>query len=125
MIANYPRVIRNLSTCNLPITYVYFRILTGSVQELPCFGEGNVDVGTDVVALHEVVEAGFLQLAVHFRIDAGENDVDAFLVVHLDEVLQVVDACWVDEGHFPHADDADLRLLITDNTAFLKGRGLK
>ncbi len=94
-------------------------------QELPGFSEGDVDVGTDVVALHEVVEAGFLQLAVHFRIDAGEDDMDAFLVVHLDEVLQVMDACRVDEGHFPHSDDADLRLFITDNTAFFKGRGLK
>ena len=50
----------------------------------------------------------------HFGVNARENDVDAFLVVHLDECLQVVDACRVDEGHFPHADDANLRLLVPD-----------
>ena len=67
-----------------------------------------------MVAVHEVIEAGLLQLAMHFGIHAGEDDVDALFVVHLDECLQIVYASGVDERHLPHADDADFRLLMPD-----------
>ena len=49
----------------------FFRIaIILFLEELSGFLEGDVDVRTDVVAFHQVVEAGFLQLAMHFRIDA-------------------------------------------------------
>ena len=67
-----------------------------------------------MVALHQVVEAGLVELAVHLRIHAGEDDVDALFVVHLDECLQIVYAGGVDEGHLAHADDADTGFLASD-----------
>ena len=59
-------------------------------QELAGFLEGYIDVGTDVVGVHLVIEMSLLQLAVHLGRYTREDDVNALLVVHLDEVGKVV-----------------------------------
>ena len=80
-----------------------------STQELAGFLQRHIDVGTDVVGVHLVVEVSLLQLAVHLGRYAGEDNVDALLVVHLDEVGQVVDTRGVDEGNLTHTDNLHLR----------------
>lgn len=62
-------------------------------------------MGTDVVGVHLLVETGLLQLAVDLGGDAGEDDVGALFMLHLDEVGEVVDAGRVDEGHLAHTDN--------------------
>jgi hypothetical protein len=58
---------------------VYFRILAGNVQELPCFGEGNINVRTDVIGIHLVIKACLFQLTMHFWRYTRKNDVNALL----------------------------------------------
>ena len=63
-------------------------------------------MGTDVVGVHALIEPRLLQLAVYLWRHTRQNDVCAVLVVHLDEVLQVVDARTVNKRYATHAYDA-------------------
>ena len=47
---------------------------------------------TDVVGVHLLIEVRLLQLGMHLGCHTGENDVNALLMVHLDEMSQVVNA---------------------------------
>ena len=47
----------------------------------------------------------------YFFVYSGEDDGDATLVRHLDEVLQVVHTGGIDEWYATHTDDADTRAL--------------
>ena len=64
-----------------------------------------------MVGVHLLVEAGLFQLAVHFWRDAREDNLHAILVVHLDEVREVVDACAVNKWYLSHTDNLYARLL--------------
>ena len=51
-------------------------------DELSGLCQCHIDMWTDVVGVHLLVESCFLQLAVHLGRNAGEDDMDAVLVVH-------------------------------------------
>ena len=76
-----------------------------------CFLKGVVDVGTDVLFAQQTDEAVALQYFMYFFVYSGEDDCDATLVRHLDEVLQVVHTGGIDEWYATHTDDADTRAL--------------
>ena len=64
------------------------------------------DMVADVVGTDKTVDSGVLEDGAYFGIYAREDYVDAFVLRRLDENLEVVQTCGVDERHFAHADDS-------------------
>ena len=69
--------------------------------------QSGVNVGTDVLAANQTIEAGFFEHLTHLFLHARKNDLRTVLMTHQAEVFQVVDARRVDKGHFTHTNDAD------------------
>ena len=99
-------------SCAIVLPLVLFN--TPSAEKLPSFLQRYVDVRTDVILIHERVESGTLQLTVHLGRHARENHMNAVLVIHLNEVLQVVNACRIYERDLAHTYNSDARTMTSD-----------
>ena len=86
-------------------------ILEGARNYLLCSCEGDVDMVADVLATEEFDEAVLHEDCLHLGIDAREYYLDVLLLTHKAEVLEVVQACRVDERHLTHAYDAHLGIV--------------
>ena len=85
-----------------------------------CPFQCHIDVRADVFLANEFVESILGKDTSHIVVHAREDDSDAFLLRHRDEVLEVVHACGVDEGYTAHADDAHGGTFFHGRHDFLK-----